>query len=73
MSNVIEDVVVQLAESIVVPIIAHVPADKAGIALDGVLDSVDKLVAGTGTKIDDAVWPAVKTKVKEAFAAAGHA
>lgn len=72
MSNVVEDVALKVCEAIVVPIIAHVPADQAGKALGEVLESVDRLVAGTGTKIDDALWPAVRGKVKEAFAAAGH-
>jgi hypothetical protein len=72
MPNKIEGVVVSVVEAIVVPIIGHIPADKAGRALDEVLDSVDRLVSGTGTVIDDIVWSAIKAKVKEAFADAGR-
>ena len=62
-------------EKIVIPVVnifmgtlmSYVPEEKVRDAADNLLDKLEDLVDGTGTKIDDAVLEPVFERIREMF------
>lgn len=67
MANGIEGLILPVVEVFMNSILANVPAEKVQDVADDLLDKVENLVDGTGTKLDDAIVKPVLNKVRASF------
>lgn len=63
----IEDVVVPVVDMFMGVLMSQVPEDRVQDVADDLLDKIEDLVDGTGTKIDDAIIEPVIGRVRETF------
>ena len=67
MANTIENVVIPVVNIFISTLMSYVEEDKVRDAADNLLDKLEELVEGTGTKIDDAVLEPVFERIRETF------
>ena len=67
MANTIENVVIPVVNIFISTLMNYVEEDKVRDAADSLLDKLEELVEGTGTKIDDAVFEPVFERIRETF------
>lgn len=67
MVSKIEEVLVPVVDMFMGVLINQVPGDKMQDVADNLLDKIEDLVDGTGTKIDDAIIKPVINRVRETF------
>lgn len=67
MVNAIEGAVLPVVELFMNSILANVPDEKVQDVADDLLDKIENLVDGTGTKIDDAIVGPILAKVRQSF------
>ena len=67
MANTIENVVIPVVNIFISTLMNYVEEDKVRDAADNLLDKLEELVEGTGTKIDDAVFEPVFERIRETF------
>lgn len=67
MANGIEGVILPVVEVFMNSVLASVPEEKVQDVADELLDKVENLVDGTGTKLDDAIVKPILNKVRESF------
>lgn len=67
MANGIEGVILPVVEVFMNSVLASVPEEKVQDVADDLLDKVENLVDGTGTKLDDAIVKPILNKVRESF------
>ena len=63
----IEEVLVPVADAFMGVLVAQVPAEKMQDVADELLDKIEDLVDGTGTKLDDAIVGPVIARVRATF------
>lgn len=67
MANTIENIVIPVVNLFMGTLMKYVEEDKMHDVADNLLDKLEELVDGTGTKIDDAVFEPVFERIREAF------
>ena len=67
MANGIEGVILPVVEVFMNSVLASVPEERVQDVADELLDKVENLVDGTGTKLDDAIVKPILNKVRESF------
>ncbi len=67
MANKIEEVLEPVVGAFMDVLVAQIPEDKLQDVADELLDKIEDLVDGTGTKLDDAIVEPVIAKVRATF------
>lgn len=67
MANGIEGVILPVVEVFMNSVLASVPEERVQDVADELLDKIENLVDGTGTKLDDAIVKPILNKVRESF------
>lgn len=67
MANAIENIVIPVVNIFMATLMKYVEEDKMRNVADNLLDKLEDLVDGTGTKIDDAVLEPVFERIREMF------
>ena len=67
MANTIENIVIPVVNIFMSTLMKYVEEDKMRNVADNLLDKLEDLVDGTGTKIDDAVLEPVFERIREMF------
>ncbi len=67
MGNTVEKIVIPVVNIFMGTLMSYVPEEKVRDAADNLLDKLEDLVDGTGTKIDDAVLEPVFERIREMF------
>lgn len=67
MANAIENIVIPVVNIFMATLMKYVEEDKMRNVADNLLDKLEDLVDGTGTKIDDALLEPVFERIREMF------
>lgn len=67
MGNTVEKIVIPVVNIFMGTLMSYVPEEKVRDAADNLLDKLEDLVDGTGTKIDDAMLEPVFERIREMF------
>ena len=67
MASKIEEILVPVVDVVMGTLVSQVPEERMQDVADNLLDRIEDLVDGTGTKIDDAIIKPVINRIRETF------